>query len=399
MKQFSCIGSSKEPRLRILLNSGAFDDLREPSKSPDQQQDVQRLLNAWVEDNEDCRVFKHPKPRGALKHDTNRYEIPAPPPSLTFATIPSEERATLVVDRDGCVLAYKFRIPDDLHQKLVESSLFLSQAKRANYSLWATSTEEIAMSLDYRKHLPESENFFEYNRELWNVLDDVLRLLDPVMYRKYTNVDQFLKEDEKRLAGAWHGAIVNRQTGSKEEAVPRKNWKDWSKGLTAMIPWGDYEGGDVKLYNLGLMFEMKPCDVLLVNARCVSYGVQEVTRGVRNELVLVVAATTIKWRHEKATNGASKRVEERKRMERERKKAQKQRTSLGRTAVGGSRSEANQIRPPTERPPTSTTSNAMPLGTRSTEGQEAMKVEKRSRSKCAGTSNNKCQHATTAYSG
>ena len=228
-RQFSCIASNAETRLKFLVNSGAFEDLRDLSKPAKEQEDVQTLLNAWVEDNEDCRVFKHPKSRAALKHDTKGYEIPAPPESLDFRTIPSDECATLVLDRENVVLAYKFRMPQDLHQKLVESQLFLSQAKRANYSLWAKSTEEIAMSSDYRKHLPESENFFEHNRDLWNVLNDVLRLIDPVMYKKYTNVDQFLKEGEKRLAGAWHGAIINRQTGSQEEAVPHKNWKDWGR--------------------------------------------------------------------------------------------------------------------------------------------------------------------------
>ncbi len=81
----------------------------------------------------------------------------------------------------------------------------------------------------------------------------------------------------------------------EEELKPKKSWKDWGHGLSVMIPWSDFDGGDLTLYNLGMEFEMKPSHAILFNAKVVSYAVGQVAKGTGNHLDLVVHGQTMKW--------------------------------------------------------------------------------------------------------
>lgn len=286
----------KEPtktRLPKLVQARAFKDAADPTKPADKTC-IADLIDKWNDSNRKCIAYRSSRTKNALKHDTNGFEISEPNPNQKFITIPSSNTPCLVLDYFDHVLAYKFRVPTELIETLEDSALQLPQRKRVVYSLIAVKLDEVYMSHDYRKDLPDSRDFIDKNEGLFEQLDNNLRLLRPESYKEYTEIDRFLGPDERRLAGAWHGATINRDTGTDEEAKPRKNFKEWPHSLSAMVPFGEYTGGNVKFYNLGLEFELQPGDVLIYNGRVLSYGIEEVTDGYRHSLDLAVQSAVAK---------------------------------------------------------------------------------------------------------
>ena len=51
------------------------------------------------------------------------------------------------------------------------------------------------MSQDYLKDLPSSQKWLDENQAYFKHMSDILRLLEPQMYRRYSSIKQFLPED------------------------------------------------------------------------------------------------------------------------------------------------------------------------------------------------------------
>ncbi|ELR04729.1 hypothetical protein VC83_00694 [Pseudogymnoascus destructans] len=252
-----------ESRLNHLLQTGAFRDAKLPL-GQSRRQFAHRALKRWYKFNEGCDIITAERTWRQLKADMKGYDLPAPDPKalVSYHSIPSTPQTHLVLDPHGRILAYKFRVPLNLIATLASSSEQLPpksvQCQRrghfecSHFALWADSSPDLMMSSEYQKQLPHSEAFLQANDKLYRWLGHQLRLLSPELYCLYSRVDRHLGPSQHRLGGAWHGTVVNRQIGSSEDLRAHKEWKDWPKGLNAVVFWGDYTGGGLVAYNLGL---------------------------------------------------------------------------------------------------------------------------------------------------
>ncbi|ELR06443.1 hypothetical protein VC83_08402 [Pseudogymnoascus destructans] len=218
--------------------------------------------------------------------DTKGYAIHAPSDRHVqpLTRIASTPQPHLILDCNERIIAYKFQVPIALIDKLAEASEKLPPKSAKAHQGGHFECSHYAF-----------EAFLKANEDLFWQLSSRLRLLSPELYRRYGRVDKHLSESQKRLGGAWHGTVVNRQIGNSDELRAHKDWKDWPKGLNAVVPWGDYQGGALTMYNLGLQWEMRPGDVIFFGGRVVSHGVEDVLSGVRNSLNLMVHTSTIRW--------------------------------------------------------------------------------------------------------
>lgn len=105
-------------------------------------------------------------------------------------------------DKDGCLLAYRFKIPQSLVEVLTETDALLpatqTHHKRKadprsifpirHYATWADSSLDIFYSKDYRDQLPVAQTWIERNQALWKYLGDKLKLIYPEGYNRLTNI-------------------------------------------------------------------------------------------------------------------------------------------------------------------------------------------------------------------
>ena len=135
--------------------------------------------------------------------------------------------------------------------------------------------------------------FLEANERLFDRLSNELRLLSPEMYRRYSQVDQYLTGDLRQLGGAWHGMALNRQIGVDNKV--HQDWQDDIKGFNAVVPWGNWEGGELTMWPLKLRWQLQPGDAVFFAGSVIAHGVEDVSTGVRNSLDLFTHRSSVKW--------------------------------------------------------------------------------------------------------
>jgi hypothetical protein len=90
-------------------------------------------------------------------------------------------------------------------------------------------------------------------------------LLGEIAPRIYKRFQRFpLPGMLNRFCGAWAGCVVN--IGKNRKPVrtkPHRDVKEEKHGYSCVCACGEYEGGDLILYELGVVIEMKPGDMLL----------------------------------------------------------------------------------------------------------------------------------------
>ena len=114
-----------------------------------------------------------------------------------------------------------------------------------HYATWADSSLDIFYSKDYLAQQPSANIWIEKNQPLWNYLRDCLKLIFPEAYNKLTNI--LLPPPLQLLCNPWSGTAINQQMTSDSILQPHQDWKDIRSVPNAIVPYGDYSGGDLVL--------------------------------------------------------------------------------------------------------------------------------------------------------
>lgn len=74
-----------------------------------------------------------------------------------------------------------------------------------------------------------------------------------------------------------------------------KNMKDIQSVPNAVVPYGDYDGRDLVLWQAKYVIELRPGDALLFMGSLICHGNTKITRGVRNSVNLFTHQSNIDW--------------------------------------------------------------------------------------------------------
>jgi hypothetical protein len=298
-----------------LIQTGAFDDITAPA-GQGQTHQIKNMLRRWEQKSKNCEVTISQTPYSVLVKTFGRKEHFEPDPNLlaSFKRIPSSAIHHAVVDVQGNLLAYRYRLPEnkmDLINTLTASAAALPKVSAHtgprgsfsvhHYACCADYSKTIFMNSEYKKELPQSEEFLRTNQKLFDWLSDDLRFIAPHMYKKFTSVEALLPDDCRPCAGAWFGVAINQGQNDVVGTRTHQDWQDLRYGFNCVLPFGDYDGGDLILWQCGVQFELRPCDVLLFFGACIAHNTTGVTQGVRNSLDLFNHKSVWDWKKRKVT--------------------------------------------------------------------------------------------------
>jgi len=140
---------------------------------------------------------------------------------------------------------------------------------------------------------PTSATWIQQNKSLWRYLGDWLKLIFPEAYNKLTNIQ--LPPSLELLCYPWAGAAINQQMTPDSILQHHQDWKDVRSAPNAVIPYGDYDGGDLVLWQAKCILELKPGDALLFMGSLICHGNTKITRGVRNSVNLFTHKSIMDW--------------------------------------------------------------------------------------------------------
>ncbi|KAI9776765.1 MAG: hypothetical protein M1816_005091 [Peltula sp. TS41687] len=289
-----------------LLDSGAMADLGWPQAQA--RQNTKRFLQRWLKQQEGMTTTVSTVSYVELKelassasHKKVIEELIATD-SSKFTHLESTPTHSRIVDTRDVVLGYRYRVPKNLLGQLVESTSRVPHRQVQNtvrgsfinrhYAVWRDYAMVPFLSAEYRQDLPASLQWLEANRGLFTYLSNGLRMISPMNYARYAGTKPVLEKlDLEPLCGVWYGAAINQET--RGASGTHQDWGDF--GLNCVIPWGEYQGGGLVLWQLGLVVELRPGDAFFFMGSLIAHNVKEM-EDVRNSIDLFCHGNVLTWK-------------------------------------------------------------------------------------------------------
>jgi hypothetical protein len=153
-------------------------------------------------------------------------------------------------------------LPDERKKKCKPGGLDRGDHSSHFFCIWADSAPEPFISKDTEDHWELAEKFFEDNEKLWKCMSNLLGEIAPATYKQYLRFP--LPGKLERFCGAYPGCVVNvGKEGKPVQTKPHRDVKEGKDGYSCLCACGDYQGGELILYELGVVIELRPGDMLL----------------------------------------------------------------------------------------------------------------------------------------
>ena len=221
----------------------------------------------------------------------------------TFTVIQSHENHHAIIDQHGEILGYWYHIKRELLKILRETTAALPPAKvnagnrgdypTRHYSVWHDYKAIPYASAEYRRELLASKEWCNKNKKLFDYLSEGLRMISPMTYIRYKGAAPYLKarHNLEPLCGVWFRVAINQVvTGSTGTHMDFGNL-----GYNCVVPWGQYNGGGLVLWQLEMIVELEPGDAFFFMGLLIAHNVDEI-QGVRNSIDLFCHKNILSWK-------------------------------------------------------------------------------------------------------
>jgi hypothetical protein len=198
---------------------------------------------------------------------------------------------------------------------------------------------KVQPSKENRKDYPHSKNWLDSNKALWTYLSELLRQLEPDMYRTATGFGYLLqlKGQHRNFAEAWSGMAINQKMTPEARSDWHYDWLDSEQVFNCLVPFGQFTGADLLLWDLETRVQISRGEVFFFYGRVLGHKVTPILHGNRSVLDLLTHKSnfddkhrnfsiTKKWKTDRKAKAKKPRNQKKKayRLIDQQKKAQKQ---------------------------------------------------------------------------
>jgi len=135
---------------------------------------------------------------------------------------------------------------------------------------------------EHREHRKAHDQFLKDNEELFNDMSAFLGQVAPGVFKEFQRYP--LGKGQIRPCGAWASCVVNNGGNSPNQTNIHRDVKESQFGYSCVVSCGDYTGGDIHLYDLGMTIEMVPGDYLIFVDSVIHHS-NEPAEGTRKSVV------------------------------------------------------------------------------------------------------------------
>jgi hypothetical protein len=221
-----------------------------------------------------------------------------------FPTYGSNGNHLRIEDKHGHLLIYRLPISAQYTETLAATADLIPSSNATEHrrghtsekywGLWRKYKMEPHMSGEYKRDLPASQQWLDVNQPYFKYMSNILRLLDPQIYVRYTSVNKFLPEGLGPACGVWHACGIIRDMMGK--GTPHKDPSDYHCGLNVNTAWGDYTTAKMVFWELGITVEVQKGEAILFLPRIMTHNAVDVQGGVRNVVDAFVHENVLIWK-------------------------------------------------------------------------------------------------------
>ncbi len=214
-----------------------------------------------------------------------------------FQRVPIDpDRPLFIYGQDGGLIAYRVSLNDEcllatltqtIHDLPKRTKLKFRGINRGKYSarhycIWCPYAKKPFASRELRDDGEAGLEFLKENAELWKRLSDILGGIAPNVYKAFLRYP--LPGSMERLCGAWAGCVVNIGNTDPVQTRPHRDVKESKYGYSCIVPAGNYSGGSLICYELGLLIDLAPGTCFFFPDSLVTHANERVT-GERSSIV------------------------------------------------------------------------------------------------------------------
>jgi len=147
---------------------------------------------------------------------------------------------------------------------------------------WAKYNLMPFMSREYKDAQEETNKFFEDNKKVFQRMSAVLRYCAPGVFKRFQNYP--LPKGVRRLCGAWMGCAINKGGNNSNQTNAHRDASEAQYGYSGLISCGDYTGGGLILWELEIVLETEPGDIVIFQDAVITHS-NERAEGTRSSVV------------------------------------------------------------------------------------------------------------------
>jgi hypothetical protein len=208
----------------------------------------------------------------------------------------SDSEPLLIYGSDGGLLACRIRLRNpDIPTNLSESIQALppitknhrqrginrSQYEARHYGVWCPYAKKPFHTSEQKLDGIKADQFLRSQQVLWKEMTDLLGALAPGVLKDFC---RYPIPGLKRVCDAWAACVVNRGGNDPWSTNIHRDVKESQYGYSCVVSCGDYEGGDLILWDLGIKVQLVHGDLLLFPDSLIHHS-NEAATGTRNSIV------------------------------------------------------------------------------------------------------------------
>ena len=208
----------------------------------------------------------------------------------------TQDKPIRILGSDGGLLVYGValndkELVDSLHKSIQDAPTpkhYIFKGKKCSdyeswhWTGWAKYSLKPFMSREYLDAQEEADKFFDDNKEVFSRMSGILRQCAPGVFRQFQTYP--LPDGVKRLCGAWMGCAINKGGNNPNQTNRHRDASEAQYGYSGLISCGDYRRGGLILWELEIVLEMDPGDVVIFPDAVITHSNEE-AEGTRSSVV------------------------------------------------------------------------------------------------------------------
>jgi len=207
-----------------------------------------------------------------------------------------KDKPVRISGSDGGLLAYGValnapELMDTLFQSIkalpIPKHYVFKGKKRSEYlsrhfTVWAKYSLTPFLSKEYLDDPKAAEEFLEKNKEVFSRMSMILGQCAPGVFKQFQTYP--LPDGLRRLCGTWLGCAINNGGNSPNQTNIHRDASEALYGYSGLISCGDYTGGGLILWELEVILETVPGDIIIFQDAVINHS-NEKAKGNRSSVV------------------------------------------------------------------------------------------------------------------
>jgi hypothetical protein len=156
-----------------------------------------------------------------------------------------------------------------------------------HYGIWCPYSKVPFKTSEQRLDGEAATAFLKSGSKIWKEMTDLLGAMAPHVFIDYQRYPIIGKNGVRleRECGAWSACVVNRGGIDSEAGNVHRDVKESQYGYSCIVCCGNYTGGDLILWDLGIKIELRPGDLFLFPDSLIHHS-NEAVKGTRHSVVV-----------------------------------------------------------------------------------------------------------------